>query len=276
MPTLPIAPMTLPSTLAGQKNGLLPDHLLAEIGVGRARMEKTAARAFRAMFHEARKNGFDPRHVGDYRSYEAQKQLFLSRYKPVSLAVYTVTPSSRCKRWPDAPQHGFNSTYWVKIQRADGSYPATAATPGMSNHGWGLALDIAQELDGDSAPESISGVFVQWLIDNAKRWGISAELQSEPWHWRYVAGDAIPQAVFDFENGVESPATAPIVLRYPGTPIRLGSQGDAAKIVQHMIGAKVDGWFGPQSVEALKDWQRSRNLTPDGICGPATWKAMFG
>lgn len=276
MSKLPIAPMTLPSTLAGQKNGLLPDHLLDQIGVGKARMEKTAARAFRAMFHEARKNGFDPRHVGDYRPYEAQKQLFLSRYKETNLATYTATPSSRCKRWHDAPQHGFQSTYWVKIKRADGTYPATAATPGNSNHGWGLALDIAQELDGDPTPESISKQFVQWLINNAHKWGISAELQSEPWHWRYVAGDRIPQAVIDFENGKEQPPTAPIVLRYPGEPVMLGSRGDAAKIVQHAIGAKVDGWFGPQSVEALKDWQRSRNLNPDGICGPQTWKVMFG
>jgi len=276
MPTLPIAPMTLPSTLVGQKNGLLPDYLLDEIGVGNARMEKTAARAFRAMFNEAMKNRLYPKHVGDYRTFQAQKNLFLSRYKETSLTTYAVTPSSRCKRWHDAPQHGFKSTYWIKIQRADGTYPATAATPGNSNHGWGLALDVAQELDGDPGPESISSVFVQWLIDNAHRYGISAELQSEPWHWRYVAGDRIPQAVLDFENGVESPNAIPIILRYPGTPIQLGTRGDAAKIVQHFIGAKVDGWFGPQSVEALKDWQRSRNLPPDGICGPQTWKAMFG
>lgn len=276
MPKLPIAPMTLPSTLNGQQNGLLPNNLLDGIGVGNARMEKTAARAFRAMFNEAMKHQLYPRHVGDYRSFEAQKKLFLSRYREVNLATYSVTPPSRCKRWHDATKWGFTSTYWVKIRRADGTYPATAATPGNSNHGWGLALDIAQELDGDPGPESISQVFVQWLIDNAHRWGISAELQSEPWHWRYVAGDRIPQAVLDFENGHESPQQIPIVLRYPGEPIRLGTRGDAAKVVQAMIGAKPDGWFGPQSVEALKDWQRSRNLTPDGICGPQTWKAMFG
>lgn len=276
MTTLPIAPLTMPSTLNGQQNGKLPDHLLDYIGVGKARMEKTAARAFRALFDAARKSGFDPRHVGDYRSYEAQKNLFLARYKPVSLATYSVTPASRCKRWHEAPAHGFNSTYWIKIQQPNGSYPATAASPGKSNHGWALAIDVAQELDGDPAPESISPAFVNWLIANAARYGVSAELQSEPWHWRYVTGDRIPQAVLDFEAGKETAPSAGITLKYPGSPVRLGSTGDAAKIVQHAIGAKVDGYFGPVSVEALKDWQRSRNLTPDGIAGPVTWKAMFG
>jgi LAS superfamily LD-carboxypeptidase LdcB len=276
MATLPIAKITMPSTLNGQQNGKLPDRLLDYVGVGKARMEKTACRAFKALFHEARKNGFDPRHVGDYRSYDAQKNLFLARYKPVNFATYAATPSSRCKRWHEAIQNGFNSTYWIKIQQPNGKYPATAATPGKSMHGFGLAIDIAQELDGDPGPEPISPMFVQWLINNASRFGVSAELQSEPWHWRYVAGDAIPKAVIDFENGVEAAPTGGIVLKYPGTPVRLGTTGDAAKIVQHMIGAKVDGNFGPLSVEALKDWQRSRNLTPDGIAGPVTWKAMFG
>jgi len=273
--TLPIKSLTMPSTLKGATNGQLADHQLDFIGVGKARMEKTAARAFKAMFAEARASGFDIRHVGDYRSYTAQMTLFISRYEPVSFTKYAATPPSRSKRWHDAPKHGYPSTYWIK-KLVNGRYPATAASPGKSNHGWGLALDVAEELDGDPAPESISPRFVSWLIAQADRYGVSAELQSEPWHWRYYAGDRIPQAVLQFEAGHQPTGTQPIELKYPGTPIRLGSTGDPAKIIQHVIGAKVDGWFGPQSVEALKDWQRSRSLQADGIVGPATWKAMFG
>lgn len=278
MPKLPIRPLVMPSTLKGQQNGKLEDRLLAPIGVGNARMEATAARAFRAMFAEARKAGFDPRHVGDYRPFQQQLNLFLSRYQPATFSTYTLTAPAHRKIWNQAEQHGYKTKYWVKKRNPNGSYPATAATPGNSNHGWGLALDIAQELDGDPAPESISPNFVQWLINNAHRYGISAELQSEPWHWRYVAGDAIPQAVFNFETGVDEPTAPPVPIRldYPGTPVQLGTRGDAARIVQHVIGAKVDGWFGPQSVEALRDWQRSRGLKADGIAGPVTWRHMFG
>lgn len=278
MPKLPIKPLVMPSTLKGQQNGKLDDRLLTKIGVGNARMEITASRAFKAMFAEARQAGFDPRHVGDYRPFEAQLNLFLARYQPATWSTYQLTGPSHRKIWEQATQHGYNTKYWVKKKNPNGSYPATAATPGNSNHGWGLALDIAQELDGDPAPESISPQFVQWLCNNAHRYGISAELQSEPWHWRYVAGDNIPQTVFDFETGVVTPPPPPqpIDLSYPGTPVQLGSRGDAARLVQHVVGAKVDGWFGPQSVEALRDWQRSRGLKADGIVGPVTWKAMFG
>ena len=275
MSKLPIAPLTMPSTLKGQENGKLEDRLLTKIGVGNARMEITAARAFKAMFSEARKAGFDVRHVGDYRPFEQQLNLFLARYQPATLTTYGLTPSAHRKIWNQADQYGYKTKYWVKKRNPNGSYPATAATPGNSNHGWGLALDIAQELDGDPAPESITQNFVQWLIRNASRYGISAELQSEPWHWRYVAGDRIPQAVYDFETGVEPAPPTPIILKYPGQPILLGSRGDAAKIVQHVIGAKVDGWFGPQSVEALRDWQRSRGLEPNGVCDERVWKMMF-
>jgi LAS superfamily LD-carboxypeptidase LdcB len=66
-----------------------------------------------------------------------------------------------------------------------------AAAPGTSNHGWGLAVDFAEELDGDTQPESVSAKFVKWLIRNAATYGFSAEVQSEPWHWRYVAGDKL-------------------------------------------------------------------------------------
>lgn len=32
-----------------------------------------------------------------------------------------------------------------------------------------------------------------------------------------------------------------------------------------------DGIWGPKSHEALRKYQKSRKLNPDGICGPATW-----
>lgn len=284
MPTLPIAKMTLPSTLNGQKNGKLPDRLLARIGVGSARMEVTAARSFIAMFAEARRAGFDIREVGDYRTYEEQVNLFVSRYEPVSYARYAVTPSDRKKVWEGANERGFDSKYWIKKQ-INGSYPATAASPGSSNHGWGLALDVAEEYDKDSAPDPIRAAFVNWLIDNAREYGISAELQSEPWHWRYVAGDNIPAATMRFEKdgGKPNPNPSPdptpgpaVVFAYPGKPLRLGSQGEAVKLIQRVVGAKPDGDYGAATERRVKAWQKDHGLDPDGVVGKNTWKKMFG
>jgi LAS superfamily LD-carboxypeptidase LdcB len=147
--SLPKTPMVFPSTLHGQTNGNLPAHLLVKIGVGSALMEKTAARSFIAMFDEARKVGFNIKHVGHYRSFQEQLNLFLSRYEPVSLAIYVATSSSNRKKWDEALKYGHGSVYWRK-RLINGRYPATAATPGQSNHGWGLALDIAEEYDSDA------------------------------------------------------------------------------------------------------------------------------
>lgn len=279
MTTLPISPLVMPSSLRGQANGKLPASLLAEIGVPGALMEKTAARAFRAMLAEMRKGGFDPRQVGHYRTFQQQLNLFLSRYQEASQATYNGTPSQHRKVWQDASRHGYSSIYWVK-KLINGLYPATAATPGNSNHGWGLAIDLAEEYDADTAPDSIRSQWVNWLVGNARRYGISAELQSEPWHWRYVAGDNIPQAVLDFERGVDViPADVPtpiLVFAYPGTPVRLGSQGDAVKLVQAVVGATVDGDFGPATDRRVRDWQARNGMVVDGVVGPVSWKRMFG
>lgn len=279
MTTLPIQPVVLPSALKGIPNGKLPPEMLDQIGVPGALMEKTAARAFRAMLAEMRKGGFNPRQVGHYRTYQQQLDLFLSRYREASANEFASFPSQHRKQWDDAIKQGYRTVYWVKKQNSNGSWPATAAVPGKSNHGIGLALDLAEEYDSDSAPDSIRSQWVNWLVANAGRYGISAELQSEPWHWRYVAGDKIPQAVKDFESGVVKPDTEPVpalIFAYPGTPLRLGSKGDAVKLVQAVVGTTVDGDFGSVTDRKVRDWQSKNGLLADGVVGPVTWKKMFG
>ena len=277
--TLPITPLVRPSTLNGVENGKLPSSLLTEIGVPGALMEKTAARAFRAMLAEMRKGGFEPRQVGHYRTFQQQLNLFTSRYQESNLSTFQNTAAAHRKQWNEATKHGFGSIYWVK-KLINGRYPATAATPGNSNHGLGLALDLAEEYDADSAPDAIRSQWVQWLVNNAGRFGISAELQSEPWHWRYVAGDRIPQAVLDFERGINvTPQQDPnpvLVFAYPGTPLRVGSKGESVKLVQAKVGAKPDGDFGPATERRVKAWQSQNRLLADGVVGPVTWKKMFG
>lgn len=284
--TLPISNMRRPSTLAGKENGKVPDNILVSIGIGNARLERTAARSFLAMFDEARKAGFVIRQVGHYRTFQEQLNLFVSRYEPVSQTTFDQTPRDRRKVWERAQQSGYNSPYWVK-KLINGRYPATAATPGSSNHGWGLALDIAEEYDNDSAPDPIREMFVRWLISNAGKYGISAELQSEPWHWRYVTGDEIPLATQLYESayGGKPPVPAPqpspdpgpaITMAYPGTPLVKGSQGDAVKLIQAKVGAKPDGDFGAATEKRVKEWQKAHKLKADGIVGSVTWKKMFG
>ena len=59
--------------------------------------------------------------------------------------------------------------------------------------------------------------------------------------------------------------------------IRYGWSGGVVQALQTRLDvAPVDARFGPQTLEAVKAYQRSRGLAVDGVVGPATWKALGG
>ena len=59
-------------------------------------------------------------------------------------------------------------------------------------------------------------------------------------------------------------------------PLQLGSKGRDVRTVQDVVGAKVDGGFGPATEKAVKAFQKSHGLKPDGQVGPKTWAAVLG
>jgi hypothetical protein len=189
---LPIAPVMMPADLAGVTNGQLPDDLLRTVQGG-GRLHHLAARAFTALAaaaFEATGMGLTYTHGGTYRSYAQQETLFRSRYQPNGAG-------GGCKRW--------NDEHWCKKY----ANLATAATPGTSNHGWGLAIDTAYDSDlaDGVGPDDAAGITGHagwsWLLANASRYGFSWELQSEPWHLRYVSGDLVPAAVVAYEASTQ-------------------------------------------------------------------------
>jgi len=98
----------------------------------------------------------------------------------------------------------------------------------------------------------------------------------EAWHWQYCLGDKTPDGTAVV---VSAPAAAPaagLTFAYPGTPVKVGSKGDAAKLVQAIVGAKPDGDFGPKTEGMVKAWQTAHGMVADGVVGPATWAKMFG
>jgi peptidoglycan hydrolase-like protein with peptidoglycan-binding domain len=61
----------------------------------------------------------------------------------------------------------------------------------------------------------------------------------------------------------------------PGRPtLRRGSQGDFVKTVQRDLNLSCDGNFGGQTEAAVRNFQRTHNMVPDGIVGPKTWTAL--
>lgn len=178
----PVASVTRPSVLLNLTNGKLPDSALVAVPGGR--LVAPAARAYLAMLDAAEQDGIElkPTSSADtFRPYSVQERIFKERYR---------------KGAASKDQRTWNGEKWGRVTGA------AAAVPGTSNHGWGLAVDIA----------NASGKRLEWLLKNAYRFGFSWELQSEPWHLRYVEGDKVPPAVLAFERGT-APAPAP-----PATP----------------------------------------------------------
>lgn len=196
-----VTPFLHPQPLSGRLNGLLPNNVLVEVGPS-GRLEVTTARCWRALVADAAEEGFALTwtYGGCYRSLQEQEQLFLRRYTPDYLAGRNTYVSQRT----------WNGARWFKLLGV-----AAVATPGTSNHGWGLAVDVALDNDpsdgvGPNDAVSITPA-LPWLVANAPLYGFSWESQAEPWHIRYVAGDAIPAAALNFEAVVVAlPYTQPV------------------------------------------------------------------
>lgn len=99
---------------------------------------------------------------------------------------------------------------------------------------------------------------------------------------QYYYGDNI--------NLVFNAPTSRALPSYPGVPLRLGSQGEDVRTIQRQLNRiavnypaisprlEPTGIFDVQTEEAVRIFQRTFNLTPDGIVGKATWyriKSIF-
>jgi hypothetical protein len=195
---LPKREIRYPAVLDGLhgKSGKIPESILVSVpgqAAGPAvRLVEPAARAWRALCAAAREAGITLKATSkydSYRPYSIQKSTFLDRY------TLTVLAGRPHKRWND-------KTWYLKHGKAE------AATPGASNHGYGLAVDTGEELDGDAGTRSLRTRSLRWLVANELRFGFSHET-SERWHIHYFAGDAIPTAVLAYEQhgGVDMPLT---------------------------------------------------------------------
>jgi LAS superfamily LD-carboxypeptidase LdcB len=125
-----------PPELEQYGNGRIPAAALQPIGVGNHRLWAPAATAFTRIVADARAAGVDIGVTDSYRSYDQQ----------------------------------------VDLARRKGLYSqgGLAATPGTSNHGWGMSLD----LDLNSRAQS-------WMRANAGRYGFVEDVPREPWHWTF-------------------------------------------------------------------------------------------
>jgi D-alanyl-D-alanine carboxypeptidase len=129
-------PLTPPAELVRFGNGRIPKEMLEEVGIGSHRLQTDAAQAFKLMRAAAAADGVDIDITDSYRSYDAQVDL--------------------------AERKGLHK------------HGGLAATPGTSNHGWGLSIDVDVDAKGQA-----------WLDQNAARYGFVEDVTREPWHWTF-------------------------------------------------------------------------------------------
>jgi len=126
----------------------------------------------------------------------------------------------------------------------------------QSQHYAGVSFDVGQNLDGNERNQ---------LRDLAFRLGV----------WSYVEPAYLTPTWVHFDARLGPPACS---AGYP--MIRQGSKGvyvctlqDALNTVgSYNVG--IDGVFGPKTVGAVREFQRTANLPADGIVGCATWTAL--
>lgn len=177
MTSYPVLPVVMPNELIGAQNGKIDPRLLRNVNP-KGQLYKTAATAFNCLQLAGYFQGISINPIGVsecYRTLERQETIFFERYQ--------LTPSGRV---PEITRVYKGRTYYL---RAGDVVPC--ASPGKSNHGYGLAVDIA----------NCYGKTLGWLLGDgfitsqALRYGFSWEVQSgveaEPWHLRYVCGDAL-------------------------------------------------------------------------------------
>lgn len=280
----PVRPVVKPSGLAGFSNGKLPESALVNVPMpqtSRAFLYTLAARAWTAMAAAAlNATGVVltcTSWVDTYREYRQQLSTFYRRFERVGWAVYAVTPRSKRRTFDD----GGGSRYW---RLKPGNAPS--ATPGTSNHGWGLAIDMGIYAPGQPIRNvGTDATLWRWLLANAGNYGFSWESQVENWHVRYVAGDAVPQVVLDYERGLAggAPPFDPSAGQFGLWPLNpakrtlvQGCEGDDVRYLQGVLGGlTVDGDFGPKtgaSVVAFRQFLGDPAAEP--VVGPTQWHVI--
>lgn len=208
-------------------NGRLPQSVLAPItkanGGAQVYLRKDAAKAFMAMNHESeQKYGVTLRATGSksaYRTIAQQEWLW-----------------DHCEHPHD--------TNWV-------------ARPGTSNHGLGLAIDLASP----RMRTIVDAIGAKYGF--AKKW---SDAPGEWWHIKWRVGN--------YPAVKNSPASKPV--------LKQGQMGPSVVKMKKLLynkglrgfGSRWNPYFSKKTKSAVIRFQKRHALHTDGIVGPSTWKAL--
>jgi D-alanyl-D-alanine carboxypeptidase len=171
--------------LRSVENGKLGKALLKKTKIG-ALMWTDAALGLDLLVQAAAKDGITLVNIGDYRPYARQVTMFKDRYSLKDMG-----------RKPQVKRVWNKQVYYLK----PGKSPS--ATPGRSNHGTGLAVDLAvKDKKGNIKSLGSDRKAMRWMCNNAPKYGFYLQTDDpksahwEPWHWQYAVGDDKTPAIW--------------------------------------------------------------------------------
>jgi hypothetical protein len=278
----PVAKMVLPKEVAKVGNGKLTPKMMKKVKCG-GQMWNSAADAFNALYDAALAAGYKLRNIGDYRPFEGQLSMFMDRYDQKATG-----------RKPEITRTYQGKTWYLK----KGKSPS--GTPGTSNHGFGLAIDIA--IDNKGKIQAIGGTKAYaWMCQNAPSYGFYLQgaptrpdgkpnPEYEAWHWQYCLGDGVAPAMSGSAPAAPAPAPAapapaPAAPQKAADPsndkvLTVGSKGPEVIELQKLLAkkkfykGKADGDFGKVTEAAVNKFKASKGLKADGRVGAKTFALL--
>lgn len=209
-------------------NGRLPGVTLGNIVGGRLR--KDAAKAWNAMNAESiRKYGVTLRPTGS-----------MSSYRTLAQQQYL----------------------WNLWRAGRGNL---AAHPGTSNHGWGLAVDLATP-QMRSVVDKIGSKY-----GYAKRW---SDAPSEWWHIKWKAGSYPAVKNTSVDPVLKYRSAGPSVIRLKKLLYDKGIRDFSSSPGGAKSSNRYNPFFGKFTSSAVRQFQRTHNLPTDGVVGARTWAAL--
>ncbi len=130
---------------------------------------------------------------------------------------------------------------------------------------------LGQKMDGVFGPGT-KGAVVAFQVQHH----LTPDGVVGPATWNALLGTSSPAAAAPAANSVQLHPTS----NAPATTLRQGAKGASVQLLQALLktaGAPsltVDSNFGPATLAAVKAFQQAHGLKPDGVVGPATWKAL--
>ena len=97
--------------------------------------------------------------------------------------------------WPNSLYPNDSGKWWYKKQSYSKVGDAPVATPGLSNHGWGISVDLHQDISNNKKA-------IDWMANNMLQYGWSREsLPDDQWHITYhIVAFATPLVTGKIEN----------------------------------------------------------------------------